>query len=67
MTKSEQIYQGLEYAKNILNSLSVTGIDSCKKLVIAYNNIDALLTMINNGQISINCNTTDTDNTKDTK
>lgn len=53
MNKLEQIRQGFEYTKNILNSLTISGIDNCKKVSIIYNNIEILLTMIANGEITV--------------
>lgn len=67
MTKSEEIYKGLEYVKNILNSISVTGIDNCQKMVVIYNNIDVVLNMITSGQMSINCTDSDTEKLKTKK
>lgn len=51
--KIEQAKQGLEYAKGILNSIAVKGIDNCQKLSAVYNNIDVFLTMLANEEISL--------------
>lgn len=55
--KAEQAKQGLEYAKSLLNSITVKGIDNCQKLSAVYNNIDVFLDMVKNGDISIADNT----------
>ena len=55
--KTEQAKQGLEYAKNLLNSITVKGIDNCQKLSAIYNNIDVFLTMLTNGEMSLIDNT----------
>ncbi len=56
---AEQARQGLEYAKNILNTINVTGIDNCHKLVIAHNNLDVFLSKVSNGEILISDNVED--------
>lgn len=53
MNKKEQIIQGFNYAKNILNSISITGVDNFQKIGIVYNNIDIFLNMIANNELSI--------------
>ena len=55
--KTEQAKQGLEYAKNLLNSITVKGIDNCQKLSAIYNNIDVFLAMLTNGEMSLIDNT----------
>lgn len=54
--KIEQAKQGLEYAKSILNSITVTGIDNCQKMSAVYNNIDVFLTMVMSGEIIMTVN-----------
>lgn len=51
--KAEKARQGLEYARNILNTITVKGIDNCQRLSAVYNNIDIFLSMIANGEISL--------------
>lgn len=51
--KQEQIVQGFNYAKNLLNSISITGIDNCQKLSAVYNNIDVFLNMLESEEIRI--------------
>ena len=51
--KQEQIVQGFNYAKNILNSISVIGIDNCQKISAIYNNIEVFLNMLANEEIHI--------------
>lgn len=53
MSKQEEIIQGFNYAKSIINSITVSGIDNCQKISAVYNNIDVLLNMLLNGNISI--------------
>ena len=55
--KAEQAKQGLEYAKILLNSITVKGIGNCQKLSAVYNNIDVFLNMVKNGDISIDDHT----------
>ena len=64
MNKLEQIKQGFEYTRSILNSLTISGIDNCKKVSIIYNNIEILLTMIANGEITVVDNTEEKSSTK---
>ena len=51
--KAIQAQEGLEYAKNLLNTITVKGIDNCQKISAVYNNIDVFLKMIASGEISI--------------
>ena len=51
--KIEQVKQGLEATKNILNAISVQGIDNCQRLSAAYSNIEVFLSMLANGDISL--------------
>lgn len=53
MEKQEQIIQGFNYVKNIINSINIVGIDNCQKLMTIYNNIDIFLNMLLNNEISI--------------
>ena len=62
--KTEQAIQGLEYAKGILNSIAVKGIDNCQKLSAVYNNIDVFLAMLINGEISLKDNSKKNENEK---
>ena len=52
-SKQEQITQCFNYTKNILNSITISGIDNCQKLSTVYNNIDVFLNMLLNNEISI--------------
>lgn len=54
--KAIQAKQGLEYAKGILNSITVTGIDNCQKISAVYNNIEVFLSMVAKGEILITDN-----------
>ena len=54
----DQILQGFSYAEELLNSISVSGIENCQKLAKAYNNIDVFLNMFRAGQLSIQINST---------
>lgn len=56
--KVEQIIQGFNYARNILNSITVSGIDNCQRISAVYNNIDVFLNMIANNEITIIDNAT---------
>lgn len=53
INKKEQIIQGLQYAKNILNTITVSGIDNCQKISAVYNNMEVFLNMIINKEIDI--------------
>lgn len=52
-SKKEQLVQGFMYAKNILNSIEVSGIDNYQKIIAVYNNIDVFLKMLSNGDLVI--------------
>lgn len=54
--KAIQAKQGLEYAKSILNSITVMGIDNCQKISAVYNNIEVFLSMVTKGEILITDN-----------
>lgn len=54
--KAIQAKQGLEYAKSILNAITVTGIDNCQKISAVYNNIEVFLSMVTKGEILITDN-----------
>lgn len=53
MTKIEQIKQGLEFARNATNYVSVSGIENCKALTLIHNNLSLFLDMLENGEIEI--------------
>lgn len=59
--KLEQIIQGFNYSKEVINSIPVTGVENCKKIEIIYNNIDVFLNMIFKGEILITDNTETTE------
>lgn len=52
----EQVIQGFVYAKDLLNSIAVSGISNCQKLAKVYNNIDVFLSMINSGELVLRIN-----------
>ena len=54
--KQEQIVQGFNYAKNLLNSISVTGVDNCQKISAIYNNVEVFLNMLINEEVYIVAN-----------
>ncbi|MBR4022860.1 MAG: hypothetical protein IKI94_09785 [Ruminococcus sp.] len=53
MDKIEQIKQGLEFARNATNYVSVSGIENCKALTLIHNNLSLFLDMLENGEIEI--------------
>lgn len=53
MNRIEEIQKGFEYTKSVLNSLTISGVENCKKIGIIYNNIEAFLLMIANGEVTI--------------
>lgn len=52
----EQVIQGFVYAKDLLNSIAVSGISNCQKLAKVYNNIDVFLSIINSGELILQIN-----------
>lgn len=50
---AEQIIKGFEYAKVAADSIKVSGVENCQKLMAIYNNIDIFLNMVKSGTISI--------------
>lgn len=57
--KKEQVIQGIQFAKNILNSITVMGVDNCSKLTMAYKNIEAVLNILASDDIEIKEKSTD--------
>lgn len=53
MNKIDQIKQGLEFAKNTTNYISVNGIENCKALTLIHNNLSLFLDMLESGEIKI--------------
>ena len=53
MNKAEQAKQGLEFAMNAANCISVSGIENCKALTLIYNNLNIFLSMLASGQLEI--------------
>lgn len=53
MNKIDQIKQGLEFAKNTTNYISVNGIENCKALTLIHNNLSLFLDMLESGEIEI--------------
>ena len=53
MDKIEQIKQGLEFARNATNYVSVSGIENFKALTLLHNNLSLFLDMLENGEIEI--------------
>ena len=53
MNKVEQIKQGLEFARNAADHISVSGIENCKILTLIHNNLNLFLEMLQNGEIEI--------------
>jgi len=51
--KSEKAIRGLEYARDTLDAITISGIGNCQRLSAAYNNITVFLSMFANGEISV--------------
>lgn len=51
--KVGQIIQALHFSKNMINDLTITGVDNIKKLLTIYNNLEVFLNMISNNEIEI--------------
>lgn len=49
--KSEQIKNGLIYAKNLLDTVTVSGAENCQKISAIYNNLAITIAMLENGEI----------------
>lgn len=62
--KIKEILQGFNYAKNLLNSIAVSGVENCQKITMVYNNIEVFLNMVNQGEILITENQPDEDTDK---
>lgn len=50
---AEQIEEGFKYALDVLNTISVTGIDNCQKISMVHNNIEVFIRLLNQGKIQI--------------
>lgn len=51
--KVGQIIQALHFSKNMINDLTITGVDNIKKLLTIHNNLEVFLNMISNNEIEI--------------
>lgn len=50
---AEQIKEGFKYALEVLNTISVTGVDNCQKISMVYNNIDVFVKLLTQGKIQL--------------
>ena len=53
MSKIEQIKQGLKYTSEIVNTISISGVENAKKIEVVYSNITGILAMIENGDVEL--------------
>ena len=51
--KIGQIIQALHFSKNMINDLTIMGVDNIKKILTIHNNLEVFLNMISNNEIEI--------------
>ena len=56
----KSIKESLELSKDFLNTLNVSGVDNYQKIIAIHNNMQAIITLINNGMLVTN-NSSDED------
>ena len=49
----DKLKQALDYSKIILNTMNITGVENCGKILTVYNNLDAILKMLETGELAL--------------
>lgn len=49
----EQIVQAFNYSKNLLDTVTVSGAENCKKISVIYSNIETFLNILAQGNMEI--------------
>lgn len=55
----DRLKESLEISKDFLNTINTSGLDNYQKIIAVYNNLQAIITLIDNGTMRISTENSD--------